>query len=281
MFELKKIGIVKRASAWLLDAILLAVLTTGFMWIISLICGYEKEADLSVQYYGEWNTFRETYAQDVAEHFGYTYEEVDGVFIVRKEGQDASLDDVMGDLVETEGKDEAVAEAYAAYNALPPIATVDAQSRYVSNLLFMMVSVGLCLAYLILEFVVPIFFKNGQTIGKKVFGICLVRPDCVKISTLSLFARTVLGKYAIETMFPVLLVFLFLFGAMGWLAFVLLGALLILNIVLFFATKNRTPIHDILAFTVAVDMQLQMVYQSEEELNEKKALLQRKFIDNK
>ena len=37
MFELRKIGIVRRASAWLLDAILLSVLAVGFMWIIPII----------------------------------------------------------------------------------------------------------------------------------------------------------------------------------------------------------------------------------------------------
>ena len=37
MFELRKIGIVKRLSAWFLDAILLAVLTTGFMFLIVIL----------------------------------------------------------------------------------------------------------------------------------------------------------------------------------------------------------------------------------------------------
>jgi len=50
MFELKKIGIIKRLSALLLDAVLLAVLTTGFMWIISLICNFDKQQDKLVEY---------------------------------------------------------------------------------------------------------------------------------------------------------------------------------------------------------------------------------------
>ena len=58
MFELKKIGIVKRASAWLLDAILLTVLTTGFMYVISLICNYSGAEALARQYYDEWDCFR-------------------------------------------------------------------------------------------------------------------------------------------------------------------------------------------------------------------------------
>ena len=62
------------------------------------------------------------------------------------------------------------------------------------------------------------------------------------------------------------------------LALILFAAIILLNIILFFATKNRTPIHDILAYTVTVDMKLQMIFASEDELNEKKALVKKEFI---
>lgn len=275
MFELKKIGIVKRASAWLLDAILLAVLATGFIWVISLICRYEEQSVILVQYNKELNDFQDAYGKDIAEHYGFTYTvEEDGALLLSKDGKAAEWEDVLRELLASEGKDDAVKEAYDAYAALP-IEEFGSQYRRVSNLLFMMVSLGLLFAYMALEFVVPLILKNGQTVGKKVFGICLVRPDCVKISAAALFARTLIGKYAIETMFPVLLVFLFLFGGLGILAIVLLAALLLLNAVLFFATKNRTPIHDILVSTVAVDAKLQMIYASAEERNEQMALAQK------
>lgn len=269
MFELRKIGIVKRASAWLLDAILLMVLTTGFMFLIGLICHYQEEADLFEQYFTEWDDYRVGYIRDLASHYGYACEEFGGEYVVTKDGEPASIDDVIAKLLASKGEEEETAEAYQKYLALPPL---EKQYRYVNSMLFMMISLGLLLSYFILEFIVPLFLKNGQTVGKKVFGICLVRPDCVRITSISLFARTVLGKFAIESMFPVLLVFLFFFAQLGLISVILLAAFLILEVVLFFATKNRTPIHDILAYTVAVDMQLQMIFDSEEELNEKKAL---------
>ena len=80
-------------------------------------------------------------------------------------------------------------------------------------------------------------------------------------------------------MFPILLVFLFFFGGLGLTALILLAALFLLNVVLFFATKNHTPIHDIIAYTVAVDIKLQIVFETEEALNEKKAQLQRETIE--
>lgn len=280
MFELKKIGIVRRASALLLDVILLSVLATGFMFIISIICNYSHEEALATQYYTEWEDFRKEYIGEVAEYYGFTYEEDGDEYVIKKNGEASSMDAVMKALDDSKGQDPETAEAYEKYLSLTPVGKVNMQYRYIYSLLFMIVSLGILLAYLVLEFIVPLFLKNGQTVGKKVFSICLVRPDCVKINTLSLFARTLLGKFAIETMFPVLLVFLFFFGGIGLLAIILFAAILILNIVLFFGSKNKTPIHDLLAGTVAVDMKLQMIFESEEELIAKKSLKHKEFIEN-
>lgn len=272
MFELRRISIVRRLSALLLDAILLAVLATGGIYVISLICRYGEAESLASEYYNEWETFRKDYIPQVAEYYGFTYEEDGENYTITKDGEAVSLYDVAEILEQSGGNDPATAEAYAAYKGLTPADKVNMQYGYVFNLLFMMVSLGILFAYLILEFILPIIFKNGQTVGKKVFDVCLVRTDCVKIGNLSLFARTFLGKYAIETMFPILLVFLFFFGGTGLVSVILLIALTILNIVLFFATKNRTPIHDLLADTAAADMKLQMIFGSEEELIQKKTL---------
>ena len=294
MFELRKIGILKRASALLLDAILLMVLATGFMFIISLICKFEKHTDLYSEHIDkfndDYNAFKDEYAKDVCEHYGFIYEEkevtegdeVKKSFTVKtKEGEEASFDkDVIKKFVDDDGEYdssnpdyERMTAAYESYKALSdPLSKANYHYQLIIRFLFLMVSFGFLLSYTVLEFVIPIIFKNGQTIGKKVFGIALVKPNCVKITNLSLFARTFLGKYAIETMFPVLLIFMLIFGGMGMLAIILFAALTILNIVLFCVTKNKTPIHDMLAGTVAVDIKLQMIFESEEELSQKKSL---------
>ena len=287
MFELKKIGIVKRASAGLLDLILLAVLATGFMWIISLISGFDHKQDLAAQYYNDyyvqWENFRKENLEDIATNYGFTYEvnEEDDTYTLTKDNKTYSLDEVMDIFVHDVAKSEEMLAIYKKYEELTPyVIKMENQAQLVYNLTFMMISLGILLAYLVLEFILPIILKNGQTVGKKVFSICLVRPNCVKIAPIALFARTFLGKFAVETMFPVLLVFLFLFGGLGWISIILLAALVILNAVLFFVTKNRTPIHDIFASTVAVDMKLQMIYASEEELNEKKSVQHKEYVEN-
>lgn len=279
MFELRKIGIVKRASALLLDLVLLAVLTTGFMFVISLICNYSGEEALANGYYAERKDYRKKYMEDVASFYGFKYEEDGDFYTITKDGEASSANAVMEQLAASQGNDPATAEAYQAFLSLTPGAKVDAQYNYVHALLFMMISVGIILAYLILEFIIPLILKNGQTVGKKIFGICLVRPNCVRITALALLARTLIGKYAVETMFPVLLIIGFLFYGMGILAIILFVAILLLDIVLFFATKNKTPIHDIFAYTVAVDAKLQVIFQSEEELIEKKTLQHKETVE--
>ena len=303
MFELRKIGIVKRASAWLLDAILLAVLATGFMYIISLIAGFDHQQDLLSSYYNAWDGYREQYLGEIAGRYGFTYEvSEDGKqFTVRlQSGENADYFDVLRAMEEDppkEDEDPALIKAYNAYLDLKlrgidcegnlidekgvPMGKLAAQNSLVTSLFFVFLSVGVLLSYLVLEFILPIILKNGQTVGKKVFAICLVRPTCVRITHLALFARTMIGKFAFETMFPILLVYMFLYGGLGILAVILLAALLLLNLILFFATKNRTPIHDLLAGTVAVDAKLQMIYYSEDELNEAIALLHREEAESR
>lgn len=75
-------------------------------------------------------------------------------------------------------------------------------------------------------------------------------------------------------MFPIALVYMILNGG-GILMLILIAALALLDIIIFFATKNKTPIHDILAATVAIDMKTQMIYASEDELIAKKTLQDR------
>ena len=285
MFELKKAGFFKRASALLLDAILLAVLSTGFMWILDLIChcsGAWKSANLD---YTAWEEFREAYAKDIADTYGFNY-------VAGEDGRSYTLTQVIDGqeqavpfktmtnaLEDDENRSERMEEAYTAFKKLTPEEEVDKEYRYAFLLLMVVISIGILLSYLILEFILPIILKNGQTVGKKVFSLCLVRSNCVKISVLSLFARTLIGKYAIETMFPIMLIFLFLFGGLGVVAIIVFAALVLLNIILFFVTKNRLPIHDAIAGTVVVDKSTQMIFQSEEELAEKKAQ-QKDFFNN-
>ena len=142
-------------------------------------------------------------------------------------------------------------------------------------------TISILLAYIILEFVIPLCLKNGQTVGKKVFSLGVVFNNSVKITNFALFARTILGKYTIETMFPVALIMLVIYQQMGIMSLILVGALFVLQLVLLIATKTNSFIHDILASTVVVDMQSQMIFNSTQELVAYKEELARQEAEKK
>jgi len=93
-----------------------------------------------------------------------------------------------------------------------------------------------------------------------------MRTDGVKITPLLLFVRTVLGKYTVGTMLPVMLAVLLYFGVMGPIGLLPAAALLFAQVLLLFATPAHTPLHDKLAHTVTVDLSSQMIFETPEEL---------------
>ncbi len=240
MFDLQKASMLKRASAWLLDVILLSVLATGFALLLSALFGYDGYNAELQRYYTE---YEQLYGID----FNITEEEYTAL------GEDERL---------------RYAEAYERLNA---DAEVSRAFSVIMQLSLAITSLSVLLAYMALEFAVPVWLKNGQTIGKKIFGLAVMRTDSVRVRPISMLIRTLLGKYTIETMAPLLMLFLILFGSIGAAGLIMLAALLILQIVLIAATRTNSAIHDILAQTVVVDMDSQMIFDSTREREARRA----------
>lgn len=235
--ELQRASMWKRISAFLLDIILLSVLAVG--------CGYGLAAILNYDGYSQ--AMNEGYARYEAQYgvtFNISAEEYGAMTAQEKETYDA------------------------AYQALIADREVLYNYNMVLNLSLLITSLGILLGYLILEFAVPLLLGNGQTVGKKVFALCLVRNDGVKVNTMQLFARTLLGKFTIGTMIPVYVIIMLLFNTVGLMGTLLLGALLLLQIILLCATRNHCTIQDLIAGTVVVDMPSQRIFGSTEELIE-------------
>ncbi len=235
MYDFQKANTWKRISALLCDFILLAILVVGLALLLTTVLGYDAQLD-------RFQTLRDEY--------GAAY----GISI------DVTADDVAQMNEDERAIFEAANKAFAE----------DSEALYIWNMLLnltlIIITFSILFAYLILEFLVPLLFGNGQTLGKKVFGIGVMREDGVKISAVQLFARTVLGKYTLETMLPVLIVIMIYFGVMGIFGTVIIFALLIAQIITFALTKTNSVIHDKLARTVTVDMASQLIFDSPEAL---------------
>ena len=162
----------------------------------------------------------------------------------------------------------------ASANALIPVMyaafSQDADANYnynmVISLSMVIVSLSVLLAYLGLEFAVPLLFGNGQTVGKKIFGIALMKQNGVKVNAVTLFVRTVLGKFTFETMIPLLLILMMFIGMIGIVGPLVILGILLVELVLMISSKTNATIHDKLAQTVAVDMSSQMIFGSELEM---------------
>jgi uncharacterized RDD family membrane protein YckC len=235
IYDLQKASPLKRASAWRLDVILLVVLACGIGMILSAALNYDQHSQTLAACYEK---YEKEYGIDFDVYAELTEEEQ-----ARYEAANAALQ-----------KDQ---EALLAYSK-------------VVNLSLTIVSLSIFLSYLGLEFGVPLLFGNGQTIGKKVFGIGLMRVDGVKVTTFALFVRTVLGKYTIETMIPVLMAMMIFIGLIGILGPAIILGLLILQIALIVTSKTNSALHDHMAATVAVDLASQMISNTPEDLMEYK-----------
>lgn len=237
IYDVQKASLLKRFSAFLLDFILIIVLASGFAFLLSWITKIDSYTETLQGYFKE---YEERYGVD----FDISAKDYNELTQERKD----YYQEVYGKIF-SENPD--ASKAYSMSRALPLLIT----------------TISLLLSYLVFEFIIPLCLKNGQTVGKKVFGLGVVFNNSVRVTNFALFSRAIFGKYTIETMFPLMLVMLVFYWQMNVIvAFALIAALLILQIVLLFATKTRSFIHDVLASTVVVDMSSQMIFQSTDEL---------------
>ena len=239
VYDLQKAGLWKRIAAWMFDGILTGILAVGFGFVLSLVLGYN----------GYSQAVDEAYAKYEAQYgiaFEITQEAYEAMTDAQRQNYDAAYEALVSD-----------AEAMHSYTMM-------------MNLSLVIISLGILLAVALWEFLIPLWFGNGQTLGKKIFSLCLVRIDGVKLNTMQLFTRSILGKYTIETMLPVVIVMMIFWGIVGLsgtLCLLVLAAAQILSLII---STNNCAIHDHLAGTAVVDITSQMIFRSTEELIEYK-----------
>lgn len=233
--DLQKASLLKRIAAGIFDGILLCTLAVGFAWLLAALLNYNGCNAVLEQGYARYESM-----------YGVEFEISEADYLNLSEQQRSNYDTAYKAMISDE-------EVLQTYNLL-------------LNLSLIITTFGILLAVLALEFVVPLCLKNGQTLGKKIFGIGLVRTDGVQMNNLQLFTRTVLGKFTIEIMIPVYIVMMIFFNSIGIMAAVSLGALLLAQIIALSVTRTHSLIHDLLAGTVAVDLASQIVFRSTEDL---------------
>lgn len=251
IYDFQKASILKRISAWLLDFILMLIITIGAILLLSVIFNYDGVSNDLNEYYEKYE-----------ELYGFNFTEVtEEIYNSYTEEQKQNYDIAYNKLT----NDEGFLKVYS----------------LVVNLTLLMTTFGILIGMLVVEFIVPLFLKNGQTVGKKCFGICLMMDNGVKIRTLPLLIRTVLGKFTIETMILVYFVIMLVFGNVNLIHMFITVAIIMINLVLIIVNKRKTLIHDLISYTVVVDKESQMIFETQDDLIRYKAQIAEKQINEK
>ena len=233
-YDLQRASVLKRIAAYIFDTMMILIAFSLMAALLSWATGYNK-------YSSEYEQIRLSYEKEYGITMDITAEEYEKLPDITKEkyeAADAALK-----------KDEAALRAYG----------------MMFNLSILISVLGLLFAFLGLELLVPLLLKNGQTLGKKMFGIGVMQYNGVKLSAAALFVRAILVKYTVETMIPVLILLSVMLGSAGPVAVMLAIAIPILQLALLATTKSRVVLHDVIASTVAVDLASQLIFPTEQD----------------
>lgn len=237
--DLQKASFWKRISAFMLDAILLVILAVGCGAALSGVLGFDRHNETVQTAYTRYET-------DYNISFEMTQEEYETMLPEDR----ARFDQAYAALIADE-------EAMYAYN----------MTIYLSLLI---TTLSILFAVILLEFVGPMMLGHGQTVGKKIFGLGVMRVDSVRLTTVQLFIRTFLGKFTIEIMVPVLLVLALFFSIIGPVGMIVLGGIILLQVILLGVSKTNSAIHDHLAGTVVIDIASQRIFDTTDDMIEYK-----------
>jgi uncharacterized RDD family membrane protein YckC len=222
-----------------LDIVLVITLAIGFAAVVSEIVSFDQKLEKLEGYYTEYSEKYDIDLEIYTEEFNKLSKEEQDAYNKRVEEANAALNE-----------DEEALELY----------------HSIIVLLLFNVTVSTLVAYLALEFAVPLLLGNGQTLGKKIFGVALMRADGVKVRPVQMFVRSILGKFTLETMIPILVIGMIITNVTGTVGIMVLLAIAILEVFVYVKSGTNSLIHDVVAVTVCIDLQSQLIFETEEEL---------------
>ena len=234
MYDLQRASVLKRIAAFMFDTMMLVIAFSLFAALFSWISGYNRHS-------AEYEAIRLSYEEEYGIQLDITAEEYEKL------------------------SDEVKAKYEAADAAIKEDEHARAVYAVIFRLAFSMTAAGVVFAFLLLEFAVPLLLRNGQTLGKKMFGVGVMQIDGVRLRGPVLFARSMLVKCALETMIPVLVLVMVILGTAGPIPVMIALGMPVLQIALVATTKNRLALHDVISSTVCVDLASQMIFETRED----------------
>lgn len=241
--DLQKASLGKRIVAFIFDFILVVTIAVGLTIPFSTAVGYDgyvdKLDDIKAKYQAEYNI-----PEIKTEDYNKLTQEEQQTFM-----------------------DSYNAAVEAANQALEKDAEAIETWNMILHLMLLIITIPMFVSIMLYEFVLPLFFRNGQTLGKKIFGIALMHKEGIRVKTVQLFARALLGKFVIGTMIPI---YVFIYLGLSNAGIIAIIAYLVIQVISMIVSHTNSPIHDIMAGTIAVDMASQRIFETYDQLLEYK-----------
>jgi len=238
MNDLQKASLGKRIIAAIFDGILMSTLAVGLAVVLSFCLGYDT-------YYEDYTAIIHRYEQQYGIDLQITTEAYENMSPAEQ-----------ADYMEIWNAVDAALRQDAEYTRL---------NMLLLNMRTLMLTFSLLAAVLVIEFFVPLLFGNGQTLGKKIFGIGLMHVEGIRVTGIQMFIRAVLGKFTLELMLPLYILLLIFSGGIGIVGPAILVVLLVVQVICLIITRTNAPIHDIFASTVAIDFASQRIFEDRED----------------
>ena len=219
------------------DSILTGVLAVAIACVLSILLGYNAQSEALDAHYAAYEQI-----------YGVTFDISMDAYNALPEEQRQNYD--------------------AAYAAMSNDPEVTKTYQLVLNLSLVIITIGTLGAFVLLELAVPLWLKEGRTLGKKIFGLCVIHVEGIRMNKMQLFVRSILGKFTVETMVPIYLLLMLFWGITDLSGTLVLLAIPVAQCVIMAVTRTNSLIHDLLAGTVVVDYASQMIFKSREELIE-------------
>ena len=233
---------INRVAAFILDFVLLLILFTGILYFISLFADFDNHYAILQEEYKKVG------------YLIFNPEVNDYVFIT----PDSPNYDSVIDLI---NENELLLKELSFVN------------RFSVNAPLISVTISM----FILEFIIPLFLKNGQTIGMKFFKIALISNNNLAVTSTQLFARCLIGKIAILGVVPVLaILYIFLNAGGGLFGSIILLIIVIIQLIMIIKNKNHEGIQDKIAQVYPVNFTETVIYKTQKELEEAQLIYTKK-----
>ncbi|MBQ6997268.1 MAG: RDD family protein [Oscillospiraceae bacterium] len=226
---------IKRFAAYLIDLVLLVAITAGVavgMFSVMNYNGYMEDLN------AHFEKYEQKYGTDLD---GMTQEMYQSLSQSERDNYDKAYEEMDND---------------------------DAARFTLNMVVFIRIvalGVGFLVGYVILEVILPLIFGNGQSLGKKILGLCVMHKHHVRISVWQVIFRAILGKFFVGTLIPMALLMLpnFSIWIISGSTIVAVIAMTQAFIVMF--SQANCGIHDKLFNTVVADFNQQYIFDSVEE----------------